>query len=116
MKKQIQSIRFFLFATLLIAGFSVSANNNVTTFNDLNLEESYGQFFDVFNYSWTAESGAVTYTLNLVNTATQESFTWETAVTSVSSFSVPNGVYEVTVEAKFSNNNSFIIVEDMIIH
>ena len=116
MKKQIQLIRFFLLAGLFITGFFATASNNVMTANGLNLIEDQKCFDDVFTYSWTAESGAVSYVIKIVNTSTQESFDWETAQTSIAAFGIPSGTYDLTVTAKFADSSSSIIIDDLIQH
>ena len=116
MKKQIQLIRFFLLAGLFITNLVANASNNVMTSNDLCFIENNECFDEVFTYSWTAEPGAVTYVVDMVNTSTQESFNWETTQTSITAFSLPNGTYDLTVTAKFADSSSSIIIDDLIQH
>ena len=116
MKKQTQVIRFFLLAGLLAISSIMAANNNVATANAKISSVSFKNFDDVFTYSWTAEPGAVSYVVEMVNTSTQESFDWDTALTSVTSYSIPSGTYHITVTAKFADNSSGIIIDDLIQH
>ncbi len=116
MKKQMHSIQLFLLAGLLITGFALNANNNAVTANSLFSVENIENFNGTFTYSWTAESGTESYTVEMVNTATQENFSWKTTQTSITAFGLPNGTYDLTVIANASNNTSSIIITDMITH
>lgn len=115
MKKQFQSFRFLFLAVALFIGLALNANNNVLISSELVLM-SCSQFDQTFHYSWTAEPGAVSYEVDLVNTSTQEAFNWETLTNSVTAFGVPSGSYDVTVTAKMPDNTSYIIVVEVIDH
>lgn len=116
MKKQFQLIRFSLITALLITGLSLNANNNAPKEKIISPAALSICFDQQFSYSWSGQSGAISYTLEIEQTQTQEQFSWETSATSVSAFNIPSGTYTVKVTAKYADNSTSIIIEDLIEH
>ena len=65
-------------------------------------------------YSWNAAFGAISYEVELTHISTQQQNNVETSDTFVSTTGLPLGMYTVKVTAKFANQSTSIIVEEMV--
>lgn len=69
-------------------------------------------FFSQF--SWNPAFGAVSYGIELRNTSTQEQTNLETTETFINLAGLPSGTYTIKVTAKFADQSTSIITEDLI--
>jgi len=112
MKKQINALKFLTLAGFLMIALCSNANNAQC---ESKLNEVV-EYFNSFTYSWSEEPSAESYTLEIVNTDTQEVFSWTTTDSSVSAFGIPQGAYSLKLIGHPTSGASFIITEDTIIH
>ncbi len=108
MKNIIRSISLILFI------FTVSfLPSNTNAASGLYISSSSDHFFSNV-YSWSAEPGAVNYTVDLVQTENGQCTNLETSATQICLLGMPVATYNVTVRAELTNGNSFIIIEEVL--
>lgn len=86
---------------------------NTQAVPDTKTSHEYLQLFSNV-YSWTAESGAVNYKVDLVDVATSNAINLETTNTYICLSGVPIATYHVTVKAEFADGSSYIIIEEVL--
>lgn len=111
MKKQIKSFRILVIAICAVLSIASFANNHAE-----DKAELFVCFDSVFNYQWNSHNNATSYSLEIINQGTQETYNWTTSATSISAFNVTSGTYDLKLIGHTSSGSSFIITEDTIVH